>query len=89
MDTKKLGFNSKLIHAGAYQDEFLSVSIPIYQTSTFSFNSAQHGADCFAGESDGYIYTRIGNPTINALEKNIAELENRLYGSIGTGRSHC
>ncbi len=83
MDTKKLGFNSKLIHAGAYQDEFLSVSIPIYQTSTFSFNSAQHGADCFAGESDGYIYTRIGNPTINALEKNIAELENG-FGGIAT-----
>ncbi len=83
MDTKKLGFNSKLIHAGAYHDEFMSVTVPIYQTSTFSFNNAQHGADCFAGESDGYIYTRIGNPTINALEKNIAELENG-FGAIGT-----
>ncbi len=83
MDTKKLGFNSKLIHAGHFKDEFLSATVPIYQTSTFSFKSAKHGADCFSGEDDGYIYTRIGNPTINALEQNIAELENG-FGGIGT-----
>ncbi|MBW6499261.1 MAG: PLP-dependent aspartate aminotransferase family protein [Bacteroidales bacterium] len=76
MDTKNLGFESKLIHAGAFEDQFGSATVPIYQTSTFKFKSADHGAACFAGESDGYIYTRINNPTIDALEKLVAELEN-------------
>ncbi|HBG70771.1 MAG: methionine gamma-lyase [Bacteroidetes bacterium GWF2_43_63] len=83
MKTKDKGFNTKLVHAGAFEDEFGSASVPIYQTSTFRFKNAQHGADCFAGKSDGYIYTRIGNPTINALEHNIAELENG-YNGIAT-----
>ena len=80
MKTKNKGFNTKLIHAGAFEDEFGSATIPIYQTSTFKFKSAQHGADCFSGKSDGYIYTRIGNPTIRAFEQNIAELENGFDG---------
>jgi len=76
MDTKKLGFNTKLVHAGAAKDAYGSAVTPIYQTSTFAFDSAQTGADRFAGRAEGFIYTRIGNPTIRALEKNIAELEN-------------
>lgn len=44
-------------------------------TSTFKFKNAQDGADCFSGKSNGYIYTRIGNPTIRAFEKNIADLD--------------
>ncbi len=80
MNTKNLGFDSKLIHAGDFKDEFGSAVTPIYQTSTFSFKNAQHGADCFAGKSDGYIYTRIGNPTINVLENKLAELENGYRG---------
>jgi len=84
MDTKNAGFNTKLIHAGAYEDELGSAVVPIYQTSTFRFKSAQHGADCFSGKSDGFIYTRIGNPTIKALEDNIAALENG-FGGVATG----
>lgn len=80
MDTKKLGFDSKLIHAGAFEDQFGSATVPIYQTSTFKFKNADHGAACFAGEDDGYIYTRINNPTINALENLVAELENGYRG---------
>lgn len=83
MKTTDKGFNTKLIHAGAFEDEFGSATVPIYQTSTFKFKNAQHGADCFSGTSDGYIYTRIGNPTIKALEKNIAELEGG-YDGIAT-----
>lgn len=83
MDTKKKGFNSKLVHGGGYKDNLLSAVTPIYQTSTFSFKSADHGAQCFAGESDGFIYTRLGNPTIIDLEKTVAELENG-YGGIAT-----
>ncbi|OQY00336.1 MAG: methionine gamma-lyase [Bacteroidetes bacterium 4572_117] len=83
MDTKNLGFNTKLIHAGSFDDPMGSATVPIYQTSTFKFKSAQHGADCFSGNSDGFIYTRIGNPTIKALEDNIAALENG-FGGIAT-----
>lgn len=84
MDTKNLGFNSKLIHSGQFHDEFGSATVPIYQTSTFSFKNADHGAACFAGEEDGYIYTRLGNPTIGALETAVAELENG-YKGVATG----
>jgi methionine-gamma-lyase len=83
MKTTNKGFNTKLIHAGSFEDEFGSATVPIYQSSTFRFKNAQHGADCFSGKSDGYIYTRIGNPTIRALERNIAELENG-YDGIAT-----
>jgi methionine-gamma-lyase len=75
MDTKNLGFNTRMVHAGATKDAYGSAVVPIYQTSTFAFESAQNGADRFAGRADGYIYTRIGNPTIRALERNVAELE--------------
>ena len=80
MKTKNLGFGSKLIHAGAPKDPAGSVVTPIYQTSTFAFESAEQGADRFAGRSEGYIYTRIGNPTIRALEECVAELEEGVGG---------
>jgi len=81
MKTRDKGFDTKLIHAGDQPDEFGSAVTPIYQTSTFSFKSAKHGADLFAGKEAGYIYTRISNPTIQALEDKLAELENG-FGSI-------
>jgi methionine-gamma-lyase len=80
MDTKHLGINSKLIHAGHRADPTGAINVPIYQTSTFAFRDAQHGAALFAGQEDGYIYTRIGNPTIRALEESLAELENGCGG---------
>ncbi len=83
MQHKNLKFDSRLIHAGSINDPLRGVSVPIYQSSTFSFKNAEHGAACFAGEEDGYIYTRIGNPTISALEENIASLEGG-YGGIAT-----
>ncbi len=80
MDTREKAFNSKLIHAGMFDDQFGSATVPIYQTSTFRFKNADHGAACFAGDSDGYIYTRLNNPTIDSLEKLMAELENGYRG---------
>jgi methionine-gamma-lyase len=80
MEKKNMGFNSKLIHAGDYTDEFGSAVTPIYQTSTFSFRDAKHGADLFAGNEKGYIYSRIGNPTIEVLENKLASLENGVGG---------
>ncbi|HPT04996.1 MAG TPA: PLP-dependent aspartate aminotransferase family protein [Bacteroidales bacterium] len=80
MNIKETGFNTKLIHGAEIEDPFGSATVPIYQTSTFAFSSAEEGAKCFSGESDGYIYTRIGNPTIYALERQIALLENGFGG---------
>jgi len=83
MHGKNLGFNSKLIHGGDFKDALGSATVPIYQTSTFIFDNADEGARCFSGESDGYIYTRIANPTIHALESQLAELEGG-FGGIAT-----
>jgi methionine-gamma-lyase len=83
MNLKDAGFNSKLIHSGGVTDSKGSAVTPIYQTSTFSFKSAKEGAKCFSGESDGFIYTRIGNPTILDLERTVADLENG-FGGIAT-----
>ncbi len=80
MDTKHAGINTKLIHAGYRADATGAVNVPIYQTSTFAFRNSAHGAALFAGEEDGYIYTRIGNPTIRALEESVAELEDGCGG---------
>ncbi len=76
MNTKNKGFDTKLIHSGDFNDVFGAAVTPIYQTSTFAFRNADHGADLFAGKEKGYIYTRIGNPTIEALENKLADLEN-------------
>jgi len=79
-DIEKRGMMTKIIHAGQHIDpQTGAVATPIYQTSTFAFRDADHGAECFAG-GPGYKYTRLGNPTIEALEKNIAELEGACGG---------
>jgi methionine-gamma-lyase len=65
------------IHAhGKHHAQYGEVSVPIYQSSTFAFETADQGAGRFAGSSPGYIYTRLGNPTVNALADALAALEN-------------
>jgi methionine-gamma-lyase len=71
------------IHAGMTKDPKGAVVTPIYQTSTFAFESADHGANLFAGREKGYIYTRMLNPTVEALENAVAELEHGFKG-LGT-----
>jgi methionine-gamma-lyase len=80
-DIHKLSDESKVVHAGIIENEYLSVIPPIYQTSTFKFHNAAHGARLFANEEEGFIYTRLGNPTIKALEDSIASLEQG-YGGL-------
>ncbi len=63
------------VHAGVDEYEYRPVVPPICQTSTFSFANAEEGAALFAGEEQGYIYSRMGNPTVEALENCIAALE--------------
>jgi len=68
-------FDTKCVHAGMRDFEYHPVVPPIYQTSTFGFESAEQGAALFSGEQKGYIYTRMLNPTIEAFENCMAELE--------------
>tara|TARA_R110000751_G_scaffold4707_4_gene22740 strand:+ start:2621 stop:3112 length:492 start_codon:yes stop_codon:yes gene_type:complete len=68
------------IHAGYTPDPAThAVAVPIYQTTSYSFDSTQHGADLFDLKVPGNIYTRIMNPTNDVLEKRVAALE----GGVG------
>lgn len=76
--------STKAIHAGGLDHTIYGeISVPIFQSSTFAFPSAADGAARFAGEQPGYIYSRLNNPTVNALEENVAALENG-FGGIAT-----
>ncbi len=81
-EIKNLKIESKCVHAGIGEYEFGAVVPPIYQTSTFKFESAEHGGALFKGEEKGYIYTRMQNPTVEAMENAVAELENG-YKALG------
>jgi O-acetylhomoserine (thiol)-lyase len=69
------------VHGGYTPDPTTkSVAVPIYQTTSYAFDSAQHGADLFDLKVQGNIYTRIMNPTNDVLEKRVAELEGGIAG---------
>ncbi|MYL29451.1 methionine gamma-lyase [Halobacillus halophilus] len=73
---RKKHMETKMIHnESCKNNETGSLTTPIYQTSTFSFASAQEGARRFAGEEEGYIYSRLGNPTVAQFEERMAALE--------------
>lgn len=72
---KNLDFSTKAIHGGNKKNDVGSAITPIYQTSTFVFDSAEQGGRIFSGAEDGYRYTRFGNPTNAVLEEKLALLE--------------
>ncbi len=75
-DPSRLTFNTLCVHgSGGVDPTTGAVSVPIYQSSTFAFESAAQGAAIFAGEREGYFYTRLGNPTQAAFEREVAFLE--------------
>ena len=74
---RKKGFSTLAIHAGQNVEPSTgSLTTPIYQTSTYVFDSLEDGAAKFAGEKPGYIYSRLGNPTVTLFEQKMAALEN-------------
>ena len=75
MEIKKCGLGTTAIHAGTLKNLYGTLAMPIYQTSTFIFDSAEQGGRRFALEEAGYIYTRLGNPTTTVLEDKIAAPE--------------
>ena len=75
VDLSKCGFATKQIHVGKHENSAGALTTPIYQTSTFEFDSVEQGGRRFAGQEPGYIYTRLANPTVAAVEEKVAALE--------------
>lgn len=81
MQEKNLGFDTLMIHAGQVPDsDTLSRALPIYQTTAYNFKSVEHAKNVFALKEEGNIYTRLGNPTNDVLEKRIAALDGGVGG---------
>ncbi len=79
------GFNTRQIHAGQRPDPTTTArAVPIYQTSSFVFNNAEHAANLFGLQEFGNIYTRIMNPTHDVFEQRLASLEGGV-GGLATG----
>jgi len=83
-DTReKKGFATRAIHSGYdAQDEQGALTPPIHMTSTFCFETAEAGGEMFAGEREGHFYTRISNPTLDLLERRMADLEGAEAGLV-------
>lgn len=80
-----MDIETKIVHGGQHPDKMTgAVAPPIYQTSTFAFKDADHGARVFSGEEEGYIYTRLSNPTIDLLASKIALLESTEAGLVSS-----
>lgn len=75
MKTKKCGLGTTAIHGGGTKNPFGCLAVPVFQTSTFIFDTAEQGGRRFALEEEGYIYSRLANPTTNVLEARVAQLE--------------
>jgi len=76
-DKKKYGMMTKALHSGwSYDPATGAFGLPIYMSSAFQFRSTQHAANLFNLEEEGFIYSRISNPTVNAFEEGLNALEN-------------
>jgi len=75
MSKKYKGFSSAAVHAGQQADPNHAHLTPIYASSTYYFDTAEQGMQRFAGEEEGYIYSRLGNPNLNEAADKIAALE--------------
>ncbi len=74
--SEKLGFSTRAIHLGHDPATCAGALVPpVYLTSTFAFENTEVGMQRFAGENPGYIYSRVGNPTVALLENRLASLE--------------
>ena len=92
VDFSKCGFATKQIHVGKHENSAGALTTPIYQTSTFEFATVEQGGRRFAGQEAGYIYTRLGNPTVTSVEEKVAALEGgeaALGTAAGMGAISC
>ena len=86
---RKFGFSTRQLHAGQVPDPTTnSRAVPIYQTTSYVFNSTEHAANLFALKELGNIYTRIMNPTTDVFEKRMADLEGGV-GALAVASGHA
>ncbi len=86
---KPPGFETRAIHSGAAPDPTTGArNVPIYQTNSFVFDDVDHAASLFNLQTFGYIYSRLTNPTVSALEEKVAALENG-RGAVATSSGHA
>src|SRR3974377_2561517 len=78
---RHFGFNTRALHAGYQPDPTTKArAVPIYQSTSFSFDNSDHAASLFALQQFGNIYTRIMNPTTDVFEQRGASLEGGIAG---------
>ena len=83
------GFETLAVHAGARPDPVTGArATPIYQTTSYAFDDADHAAELFNLQTFGYIYSRLTNPTVAVLEERIAALEGG-RGAVATASGHA
>src|ERR1700727_2277985 len=82
MSAENLKFETLQLHAGQEVGETGARAVPLYQTTSYVFNSAEHGANLFALKEFGNIYTRLMNPTTDVFEQRITQLEGGV-GALG------
>ncbi len=86
---REFGIETLAVHAGARPDPVTGArSTPIYQTTSFAFDDAEHAAELFNLQTFGYIYSRITNPTVSVLEERVAALEGG-RGAVATATGHA
>ncbi|KAG4429730.1 hypothetical protein IFR05_014781 [Cadophora sp. M221] len=87
--TKQPGFDTLSLHGGQEPDPVNgSRAAPLFQTCSYNFQDSADGASKFAWEKDGYVYTRMGNPTISVFEQRMAMLEGGV-GAVATASGHA
>ena len=85
----KYGFNTLAVHSGTAPDPATGArTFPIYQTASYVFDDSDHAASLFNLQSPGFIYSRLTNPTVAALEEKLATLEGG-RGGTATSSGHA
>ncbi|MDF1999408.1 O-acetylhomoserine aminocarboxypropyltransferase/cysteine synthase family protein [Peribacillus frigoritolerans] len=80
MSEKKLRFETLSVHGGLQADETGARAVPIYQSNAYLFKDTDHAANLFGLKENGYIYTRLHNPTVSVFEERMALLEGGIGG---------
>lgn len=86
MESGDLDFSTRIIHSEGHDKPLHAHVTPIFQTSSFVFDTPEEGRALFAGEKSGFIYSRLGNPTVQAFENLMAVAEEGKSGvAFGSG----
>ena len=87
--SREYGFSTLAVHAGARPDPVTGArGTPIYQTTSFVFDDAEHGAELFNLQTFGYVYSRMTNQTDSVFEERVAQLEGG-RGAVATSSGHA